>query len=109
MTESKSIYKTKHVTSDIRARIVCGSHCYKHGSGTQREEMTANPQYQHGMQPVFRKSGVVGSNACSNIWRVSGSEDRGGSDNSIQFIDIERMGDKSFKEWPQKIGGWKSG
>ena len=22
--------------------------------------MTVNPQYQHGMQPVFRKSGVVG-------------------------------------------------
>ena len=60
-TESKSIYKTKHVTSDIRARIVCGSHCYKHGSGTQGEEMTVNPQYQPGMQPVFRKSGVVGS------------------------------------------------
>ena len=60
-TESKSIYKTKHVTSDIRARIVCGSHCYKHGSGTQGEEMTANPQHQAGTQPVFRKSGVVGS------------------------------------------------
>ena len=29
---------------------------------------------------------------------LSGSEDRGGSDNSIQFINIGRMGDKSFKE-----------
>ena len=27
----------------------------------QGEEMTVNPQYQHGMQPVFRKSGVLGS------------------------------------------------
>ena len=30
-TESKSIYKAKYVTSEVRARIVCGSHCYKHG------------------------------------------------------------------------------
>ena len=60
-TESKSIYKTKHVTSGIRAWIVCGSHCYKHESGTQGEEMTVNLQYQPGMQPVFCKSGVVGS------------------------------------------------
>ena len=29
---------------------------------------------------------------------LSGSEDRGGSDNSIQFINIGRVGDKSFKE-----------
>ena len=29
-TESKSIYKAKYVTSDVRARIVCGSHSYKH-------------------------------------------------------------------------------
>ena len=27
----------------------------------QGEEMTVNSQYQHGMQLVFRKSGVVGS------------------------------------------------
>ena len=26
----------------------------------QGKEMTVNPQYQHGMQPVFRKSEVVG-------------------------------------------------
>ena len=40
---------------------------------------------------------------------VSGSEDRGGGDNSIQFINIGRVGDKSFKEWRRKIGGWKGG
>ena len=45
----------------IRARILCGSHCYKHWSRMQGEEMTVNPQYQQGMQPVFRKSRVVGS------------------------------------------------
>ena len=33
---------------------------------------------------------------------LSGSEDRGGSDNSIQFINIGRVGDKCFKEWRQK-------
>ena len=30
---------------------------------------------------------------------LSGSEDRGGDDNSIQFINFGRVGDKSFKEW----------
>ena len=40
---------------------------------------------------------------------VSGSEDRGGGDNSIQFINIGRVGDKSFKEWRQKIGGGRVG
>ena len=41
--------------------------------------------------------------------RVSWSGDRGGGDNSIQFIDIGRVGDKSFKEWRQKIGGGRVG
>ena len=38
-----------------------------------------------------------------------GLEDRGGGDNNIQFINFGRVGDKSFKEWPKKIGGWKGG
>ena len=39
-------------------------------------------------------------NACahSKFWGLSGSEDRGGGDNSIQFINFGRVGDKSFKE-----------
>ena len=40
---------------------------------------------------------------------LSGSEDRGGGDNSIQFINIGRVCDKSFKECRRKIGGWKGG
>ena len=40
---------------------------------------------------------------------LSGSEDRGGGHNSIQFIDFGRVGDKSFKEWRQKIGGERVG
>ena len=44
-----------------------------------------------------------------NFWGMSGSEDRGGSDSSIQFINFGRVGDKSFKEWRQKIGRWKGG
>ena len=44
-----------------------------------------------------------------NFGGLSGSEDRGGGDNSIQFINIGRVGDKCFKEWRQKIGGWKGG
>ena len=44
-----------------------------------------------------------------NFGGLSGSEDRGGRDNSIQFINFRRVGDKSFKEWRQKIEGWKGG
>ena len=44
-----------------------------------------------------------------NFGGLSGSEDRGGGDNSIQFINFGRVGDKSFKEWRQKIRGWRGG
>ena len=44
-----------------------------------------------------------------NFGGLSGSEDRGGGDNSIQFINFRRVDDKSFKEWRQKVGGWKGG
>ena len=40
---------------------------------------------------------------------VSESEDNGGGYNSIQFINIGRVGDKSFKEWRQTIGGGRVG
>ena len=43
-----------------------------------------------------------------NFWGVSGSEDSGGDDNSIQIINIGRVGDKSFKEF-QKNGGGEGG
>ena len=49
------------------------------------------------------------SSARSKFWGFSGSEDRGGGDNSIQFINFGRVGDKSFEEWPQKVRGWKGG
>ena len=42
-----------------------------------------------------------------NFGGLSGSEDRDEGDNSIQIINFGRVGDKSFKEWRQKIGGWK--
>ena len=35
---------------------------------------------------------------------MSESEDRGGDDYSIQFINIGRVGDKRFKELQRKIG-----
>ena len=47
--------------------------------------------------------------ARSKFWGVSGSEDRSGGDNSIQFIKIRRVGDKSFKEWRWKMGGGGGG
>ena len=40
---------------------------------------------------------------------MSGSEDRGGGDNSIQFINFGRVGDKSFREWQQKYEGGRVG
>ena len=43
--------------------------------------------------------------ARSKLWGVV----RGGGDNSIQFINFGRVGDKSFEEWRQKIRGWKGG
>ena len=43
--------------------------------------------------------------ARSKFWGVSGSEDSGGGDKSIQFINIGREGEKSFKEWRRKMAG----
>ena len=40
---------------------------------------------------------------------VSGSEDRGGGDKSIQFINIGRVSDKNFNECRRKIGGGRMG
>ena len=45
----------------------------------------------------------------SNFGELSGLEDRGGGDNSIEFINIGRVGDKSSKELRQKIGGGRVG
>ena len=47
--------------------------------------------------------------ARSKFWGVSGSEDRGGGDNSIQLINIGTVGDKRFKELRRKIGGGGGG
>ena len=44
-----------------------------------------------------------------NFEGLSGSEDRGGGDNSIQIINFGRVGDKRFEEWRQKVEGWKVG
>ena len=40
-----------------------------------------------------------------NFGGLSGSENSGGGDNRIQFINIGRVGDKSFKKWRRKIEG----
>ena len=44
-----------------------------------------------------------------NFGGLSGSEDRGGGDNSIQIINFGRLGDKRFEEWRQKVEGWMGG
>ena len=59
-----------------------------------------------GRVPCFLASPI---GARSKFSGVSGAADRGGGDNSIQFINIGREGDKSFKEWRRKIGAWKGG
>ena len=46
-------------------------------------------------QKLFIKSTVT-SSARSKFWGVLGSEDKGGGDNSIQFINIGRVGDTKF-------------
>ena len=52
---------------------------------------------------------ISSDGARSKFWGLSGSEDRGGGDNSIQFTNFGRVGDKSFKEWRQKLGEWMGG
>ena len=37
-----------------------------------------------------------------NFGGLSGSEDKGGGDNSIQFINFGRVGDKRFKNGDKK-------
>ena len=56
-----------------------------------------------------KKHCLVASVHVPNFGGLSGSEDRGGGDNSIQFINFGRAGDKSFEGWRQKIRGWKGG
>ena len=47
--------------------------------------------------------------ARSNFFGDVRAGGQGWGDNSIQFINIGRVGDKSFKTWRQKMGegGWK--
>ena len=54
------------------------------GNRAQGEEMTVNPQYQHGMQPVFHKSGVMGSTVkvCNPAFNIF---DTGVTQASISF------------------------
>ena len=39
------------------------------------------------------------------FWGCQGRRTGGGDDKSIQFINIGRLGDKSFKEWRRIIRG----
>ena len=44
-----------------------------------------------------------------NFGGLSGSEDRGGGDNSIHFTNFGRVGGKNFKGRRQKFGGGGKG
>ena len=76
-----------------------------------REPRTRHPPtWEPGPRPPSRPIPAPRPRAPSKFFGgVSGSEDRGGGDNSIQVINFGRVGDKNFKEWRQKIGGWKGG
>ena len=56
-----------------------------------------------------RRDKLTSVGARSKFWGVSGPEDSGGGDNSIQFINFGRVGEKGFKECRQKIGGGGKG
>ena len=47
---------------------------------------------------IYNSTCTCSLGARSKFWGVSGSADRGGGDNSIQFINSGRVGEKSFKE-----------
>ena len=51
------------------------------------------------MQQHQTSVNILYLSARPNFGGVSGSADRGGGDNSIQFINFGRVGDKSFKGW----------
>ena len=51
---------------------------------------------------------LAATGARSKFWGVVRVEDRGGGDNSIQFINFGRVVDKSFKE-RRKNRGWEGG
>ena len=55
--------------------------------------------------PFFVKFNFLFLVNVPNFGGLSGSEDRGRGENSIQFINFGRMGDKTFEEWRQKMGG----
>ena len=60
------------------------------------------------LPPLIIKSGTR-FGARSKFWGVVRVGGQGWGDNSIQFINFGRVGDKSCKEWRKKIGGWKGG
>ena len=64
-------------------------------------------QYRNDLYSVFFKWPCMVQ--VPNFWGVSGSEDRSRDDNNVQFINIGRVGDKSFKELRWGIGGRKVG
>ena len=47
----------------------------------------------------------MSTGARSKFWGVVSVGGQGWGDNSIQFINFGRVGDKSFEKWRQKMGG----
>ena len=76
------------------------------GSDSDSAEGTEGEDTVPASSVIYSSKSSWQPSARSKFWGVSGSEDRGGGDNSIQFINIGRVGDKSFEELRQKMGGW---
>ena len=61
------------------------------GASIRRKKCAGTPS-------VKRVNGAINMVHVPNFGGLSGSEDRGGGHNSIQFINFGRVGDKSFEE-----------
>ena len=70
-------------------------------------ENTINRDCKTGGEYIGFSASFPATQRCT--FQILGVVVRGGGDNSIQFINFGRVGVKSFKEWRQKIVGWKGG
>ena len=76
------------------------SDCEQHHKALQEEKKLPGPEQLAWIGILFPGTPEKHpTGPSSKFWGLSGSEDKGGGDNSIQFINFGRVGDKSFKEW----------
>ena len=64
----------------------------------KRNSISVQGQDKYPLRIAINRRGEQTLVHVPNFGGLSGSEDRGGGDNSIQFINFGRVGDKSFEE-----------